>query len=319
VTECPRSALQDQIAAATQALERSVPSVCPSPSQEGLTEAAALCREITATHSRTFYLASGLLPPEKRRAMRCLYAFCRTTDDMVDLAGADPRSELTCWKQAALDSTRKHSHPVLRAWHDTRARYGIPMLFAEQLVGAVATDMDRKRYATFDELAHYCYGVASTVGLMSMCIIGYESPRAVSYAIRLGLALQLTNILRDVGEDWNRGRLYLPTEELEHFGISEGDITAARVDNRWRDFMKFQIARNRELYEEAWPGIALLHRDGQFAVAAATRLYAAILQEIERNDCQVFHQRARVTAFGKMARLPGVWNDLRRLRAVSVL
>lgn len=307
--------LQERITVATQALSARPPARSPSSPAPGLAQDLEVCRCVTAAHSRTFYLASALLPRVKREAIRCLYAFCRATDDLVDVAGSDPRRELSRWRHVALDPAGHRDHPVLRAWHEVRVRFGIPLLFAAQLIDAVGLDLEKKRYATFRELADYCYGVASTVGLMSMCIIGYEDPVAVRYAVCLGMALQLTNILRDVGEDWERGRLYLPAEDLARFGLSERDVDAAGVDDRWRQFMRFQIARNRRLYQEAWPGIALLHADGQLAVAAAARLYASILEEIERHDYQVFKRRARVTTVGKLVRLPGIWSDLRRLRA----
>lgn len=310
----PCEVLQDRIALATQALSARAPSLPPPCPAAGLAQDMEVCRCVTATHSRTFYLASALLPRLKREAIRCLYAFCRTTDDLVDLASSNPHTELSRWKEGALGATDHHDHPILRAWHQVRVHYGIPLVFAAQLIDAVGLDMEKKRYATFGELADYCYGVASTVGLMSMCIIGYEDLAAVRYAVCLGMALQLTNILRDVGEDWGRGRLYLPAEDLASFGLSESDIEAACVDDRWRQFMQFQIARNRRLYEEAWPGIALLHGDGQLAVAAAARLYASILEDIERHDYHVFQRRARVTTVGKLLRLPGIWSDLRRLR-----
>ena len=145
-------------------------------------------------------------------------------------------------------------------------------------IDGVARDLDQARYATFDDLTAYAYGVASTVGLMSMRIIGYRSAAAIPYAIKLGVALQLTNILRDVGEDWRAGRVYLPADELAAFGLSEEDVARGQVDDRWRDFMRFQIERNRRLYAEAWPGIELLNEDGRFAIAAAGDLYRRILR-----------------------------------------
>jgi 15-cis-phytoene synthase len=159
----------------------------------------------------------------------------------------------------------------------------------------------------FDELTEYCYGVACTVGLMSMHITGYHGPEAFPYAIRLGVALQLTNILRDVGEDWKMGRLYLPKEELDAFGLSEDDIQSGMVTSRWRDFMRFQIERARRLYSESLPGIQLLNLDGRFAIAAAAELYQSILTRIEENDYDVFHHRASLTKWGKLSRLPGIW------------
>jgi phytoene synthase len=171
----------------------------------------------------------------------------------------------------------------------------------------VAADLTKDRYATIDELAQYSYGVASTVGLMSMHIIGYSDEDAIPYAIKLGVALQLTNILRDIAEDWARGRVYVPQDELAHFGLTEDDIAAAVVTDRWRAFMRFQIDRNRRLYAEAMPGIGYLDPSGRFAIGAAAELYRAILEDIERHDYDVFSRRAYVSKWGKIGRLPGIW------------
>jgi phytoene synthase len=196
---------------------------------------------------------------------------------------------------------------VAVAWADTRARYEIPQGYGDQLLAGVSRDLVQTRYQTFDDLVTYAYGVASTVGLMSMHIIGFSNADAVAYAIKLGVALQITNILRDVAEDWQRGRVYLPQEELALFGLTEDDLDKGRVDNRWRRFMRFQIERNRQLYEEAWPGIALLNKDGRFAIAAAAELYRAILDDIEAHDYDVFSRRAHVSKWGKLRMLPGIW------------
>ncbi|MEM8861839.1 MAG: squalene/phytoene synthase family protein, partial [Chloroflexota bacterium] len=187
------------------------------------------------------------------------------------------------------------------------ARFNIPLRFAEQLIDGVLQDMNINRYYSFDELASYSYGVASTVGLMSMHITGFSGQEAIPYAIRLGVALQLTNILRDVGEDWRNGRIYLPIEELEAFGLNEQDIAAGKVSDRWRRFMKFQIFRNRQLYRDAAPGIKMLDKDGRFAIAASAGLYEAILQDIEKHDYDVFSRRSYVSTFGKLSRLPKIW------------
>ncbi len=268
------------------------------------------CEAITNIHSRTFFLASALLPPEKRRAARALYAFCRVTDDLVDRAAGsleDTLAELGAWRERTLDPHPPADQPVALAWADARARYGIPVGYAEQLIDGVARDLTIKRYRTFDELAAYSYGVASTVGLMAMHIIGYGGEHALPYAVKLGVALQITNILRDVAEDYRVGRVYLPAEELEHFGLSEVDIQTGRVDDRWRAFMQFQIDRNRRLYDEALPGIAALKNEGRFAIAAAAELYRAILTDIEANDYDVFSRRAHISTTGKVARLPKIW------------
>ncbi len=283
-----------------------------------LQEAYTRCKEITRENSKTFFLASSLLPEEKRRAVHALYAFCRVSDDLVDrpeVNGADQISSaiLESWRQMVVFG-RSLSYgidvagrAVSLAWADVRHTYCIPHGYVEQLIDGLMLDLNQARYDTFAQLAEYCYGVACTVGLMSMHITGYSHREAVPYAIRLGVALQLTNILRDVGEDWRAGRLYLPLEELEDFGLDEEDIAAGRVDDRWRAFMRFQISRTRQLYAESLPGVALLHRDGRFAIAAAGELYSAILDQIEANDYDVFNWRASTGTWGKIRRLPGIW------------
>ena len=274
-----------------------------------LETAYAHCEAITARHSKTFYMASGLLPDGKRQAARALYAFCRVTDDIIDTSQDDVARALALedWQRTASCPAPPPEAPVAVAWADARAAFNIPGAYAQQLITGCARDMVQTRYTTFEELAEYAYGVASTVGLMAMHIIGYAGPQALPYAVKLGVALQITNILRDVGEDWANGRVYLPQQELAAFGLSEADLAAGQVTPAWRDFMRFQIARNRELYAEAWPGIGLLDSDGRFAIAAAADLYRAILDDIEAHDYDVFTRRASISTAGKLQRLPGIW------------
>lgn len=272
-----------------------------------LNQAYARCDAITQTHSRSFSMASRLLPAPRRRAIRALYAFCRTTDDIVDHPSGNTQAALQIWRKHALSWNPPDDDAVAVAWADTRAQYQIPKRYAEQLIDGVARDLTQTRYQTFEELAGYCYGVASTVGLMSMHIIGFHSDAAIPYAVKLGVALQLTNILRDIKEDWQRGRLYLPQSELEDFNITEQDIDCGLITANWRKFMKFQIARARRLYTEAWPGIDLLAPEGRFAIAAAADFYRAILADIEAHDYDVFSRRAHLTKWGKLRRLPALW------------
>jgi phytoene synthase len=217
-----------------------------------LQQAYRSCRDLTARHSRTFYLASSLLPRPKQQAVRALYAVCRVTDDLVDEANGEAEEALAAWHHRILAPPRsEEENPVAIAWADTQQRYGIPRRYIEQLFDGVESDLQPTRYATFADLTIYAYKVASTVGLMSMHIIGFSGQEAIPYAVKLGVALQITNILRDIGEDWRAGRLYLPTTELESFGLAEADLAAGQVDARWRAFMHFQIERNRQLYQEA--------------------------------------------------------------------
>jgi len=260
--------------------------------------------KITAEHSKSFHFASGLLPEEKRSAVRALYAFCRTVDDIVDEAmDAECETQLDYWRAMVENVSFRDGDLVAAAWADTLARYHIPRHYALQLIDGVARDLLQARYQTFDELATYCYGVASTVGLMSMYIVGFKTNEAIPYAIKLGVALQMTNILRDVGEDYQNGRLYLPRQEMAYHGIREEDIAQGRLTDNWRQFMKFQIDRTRQLYKESWPGVKMLEREGQLAIGAASVFYSGILDEIEKNDYDVFTRRASLSTWGKVSRL----------------
>src|SRR5574339_11455 len=148
---------------------------------------------------------------------------------------------------------------------------------------------------------------------MSMYIIGFKNNNAVPYAIKLGVALQMTNILRDVGEDYRNGRLYLPREELAFHGIREQDIAEGRITDNWRQFMKFQIERTRQLYAESWVGVKLLEREGQLAIGAASVFYQGILDDIERHDYDVFTRRASLSSLGKVSRIPRLWWKIKSL------
>jgi 15-cis-phytoene synthase len=295
------------LALAFEGLESHTPAEPLGTEANLLEKAYQHCEKITARHSRTFFMASALLPSGKRRAARALYAFCRISDDLVDRQEPGALGKLLDWQERSLDPHPAEDDPVALAWADTRAYYGIPRRYAEQLIEGVRRDLVQTRYESFEELSAYCYGVASTVGLMSMHIIGFAGRQAIPYALKLGIALQLTNILRDVGEDWRAGRVYLPQRELEAFGLSEDDLDRCQVDARWQAFMRFQIDRNRQLYREAAPGIALLDRDGRLAIAAAADLYQAILDDIEANQYDVFNRRAYISTWEKMRRLPGIW------------
>jgi len=283
------------------------PTAIPVSDRVLLDRAYAFCDSITSTHSRTFYLATSLLPADKRRAMRALYAFCRMSDDIVDCPEKNAEASLAAWRRKAFAPEPSSADLVAVAWADTRFRYRIPQRYAEQLIEGVGRDLCQKRYRTFEDVTRYAYGVASTVGLMSMHIIGFAGEQAIPYAIKLGVALQITNILRDIGEDWRSGRLYLPLDEMTTYGLTRADLDRGQVNDCWRALMRFQIERNRRLYAEARPGIAMLGRDGRFAVAAASELYSAILNDIEAHDYDIFSRRAHVSAWGKVRRLPGTW------------
>ena len=277
-----------------------------------LRAAFARASEITRQHSKSFHAASSLMRRDLRRDIRALYAFCRLTDDIVDLAEpSHARRLLTGWQAGCGNVLGEDGVMVLAAWDEVRRRHGIPTGYADQLIEGVGMDLSPTYYDTFDDLAHYAYRVASTVGLMSMHVVGFESAEAVPYAVKMGVALQLTNILRDVAEDLGRGRLYLPMDEIADFGLTIAQLEAGRVTPAWRRYARFWIDRNRRLYQEAWPGIGLLAKPARLAVGAAAELYAAILEEIEALDYDIFRHRAHLGRIGKLKRLPGIWMKTR--------
>ena len=274
-----------------------------------LPEAYRHCVEITRKHSRSFFLSSQLLPAEKRLAIRALYAFCRTSDDLVDQPDQDATQALAAWVAQVHAPLPPADNAVLVAWHDTLERYHVPRSLPDELLAGIAMDLTVSRYATFDDLWLYCYRVASVVGLISMHIIGYREG-ASPFAIKLGVALQLTNILRDVGEDAARGRVYLPLEDLERFDLTDDDILNGRRDQAFRELMRFEIERAHSLYDASWPGIAMLNRDGRLAIAAAGEIYRGILGKIQAMDYDVFRRRAYVPFAEKLLTL---WRVRRRL------
>jgi phytoene synthase len=261
-----------------------------------------LCRDMAKTHSKTFYFASMFLTPEKRRAIWAIYAFCRTADDIVDTHS--PAGE----RLAALDEWREHllsaysgrtQHGIMVAFADAAVRFGVPIEPALDLLRGARRDVTVLRYETYEELLEYCYLVASTVGLLTAPVLGYDEG-ALPYGIALGRAMQMTNILRDVGEDARMGRIYLPAEDLRRFGYSESSLLAGVIDENFVELMKFQIARVRSMYEAAAPGIALLAPSSRQTVQIALLLYRRILDEIERNDYDVFTRRAYVPIRAKV-------------------
>jgi phytoene synthase len=203
---------------------------------------------------------------------------------------------------------------VLVAWHDTRLRFNLSAALADELLAGIAMDLTINRYRSFADLWLYCYRVASVVGLLAAGIIG-AAEGAEPYAIKLGVALQLTNILRDVGEDARRGRVYLPEEDLHRFGLQPDDILAGKRDHRFRALMNFEIARTRQLYAESWPGIIMLAPDSRLGVGAAAWVYRGILDKVIAHDYDVYCQRAHLTTFEKLLMLPAIWRAVRRLHS----
>jgi 15-cis-phytoene synthase len=278
-------------------------------------EGADLYREAaaaTAVGSRSFYLATRFFPPELERAAHSVYWFCRYTDDLVDEATSPEvaHRDLQQWDEELRRTLSgvPAQHPVLKLFGRTVHTYGIPHDYPLELIEGMRMDLAGTRYDDFQQLRLFCYRVASVVGLMMCHVIGFKGS-AESYAIDLGIAMQLTNILRDIGEDLQRGRIYIPRCEMERFGYSEEMLRARTVTPEFRELMRYQVARARVYYEQAQPGIGLLDADGRFAVRVAADVYAAILSQIERNRYRVFDRRAIVPRHQKY------WITLRALAA----
>lgn len=300
-----------------------IPKTKPKSNLISVTEAYEYCRVITAEYAKTFYLGSLLMPKEKRKAIWAIYAWCRNTDELVDGAKAEYTTEDTLveWEQQ-LESTFA-GYPLENAdiaLADTVKHYPMDIQPFRDMIAGQQMDLYRNRYQTFEELKLYCYRVAGTVGLMSNAVLGiprhhngvpWEKNRQPynpeKEAIALGIAMQLTNILRDVGEDAQRGRIYLPLEDLAAFNYTEKDLLAGVNDERWKAIMRFQIKRARAYYKQAEKGIRYLIRDSHLPVWASLMLYQGILDAIERNDYDVFNQRAFVKKPLKIASLPIAW------------
>jgi 15-cis-phytoene synthase len=288
---------------------------------------AAHCERVTRAHARTFALASWLLPAEKRRAAFALYAFCRVADDMVDRAdetGAPGVAAQLARYRRDLDAALagRADAPVFRELARVAREFAVPATVLHELLDGVERDLRPVRYRDWEELALYCEGVASSVGEMCTHVFGVAAgplsrDGAIRHARTLGVAMQLTNILRDVGEDAERGRCYLPDEDLATFGLRAEDVLARRVtarDERWRALMAFEARRARALYEAAIPGIALLAPDSQGCAAACARGYAAILDVLERTGWDSLTARASVGGWDRLLVLYDAWRDTRRGR-----
>ncbi|MEX2602383.1 MAG: squalene/phytoene synthase family protein [Balneolaceae bacterium] len=276
------------------------------------------CRGITRKYARTFYLATRFLPYSKQRSIFAIYALCRYLDDLVDEAEDLIRNQsidegsvgrtMTKFSRKLLDTYQGiiQDDPILFAFSDVLRKYHISIQLPLELIDGVMMDLTKNRYDTFEELYGYSYKVAAVVGLMTSEVFGYKDPKALDYAVDLGIAMQLTNILRDVGEDLSRDRIYLPQDELRQFRVSEKDLMERNLSQNVIDLLRFQIQRARSYYERADTGIPMLSGDSRLPVCLARENYSRILDKIEENGYQVFHRRAYLTTSEKLAILPRI-------------
>ncbi|MBN2093636.1 phytoene/squalene synthase family protein [candidate division KSB1 bacterium] len=261
----------------------------------------------TAHYSKSFYISTLMLPPERRWATFALYGFCRHADNLID----NPRNRSLAELLAEVNyleeeikiayRTGESEHPVIRAFILVAQKFGIKMEYPLDLLKGVRMDLEIKEYENFDDLYVFCYRVAGVVGLMMTSVLGYRTEEAFQYAEKLGIAMQLTNILRDIQEDKNMGRIYIPLTELRQFGVKKQDIFNENFTDNVRNLIKFQVDRAYRYYQEANIGIPMLMRESQFAIYAASQIYRGILRKLEIRDYNPFGGRIFVPLRRKLA------------------
>jgi phytoene synthase len=269
-----------------------------------LEESYALCERIARRTGKNFYYSFLVMPREKRAAMCAIYAFMRRSDDIADGAGnpMDALEGLRQWR-AQVDAALNGGvmgDPILPALVDTVRRYRIPLRHFHELLDGTEMDQTATRYATFDELYQYCYRVASAVGLVVLPVFGYKDEAALVPAEACGIAFQLTNILRDVKEDAQMGRIYLPLEDLRRFGVSENDIMDSHATPQFLELMKFEAARARGFYDKARPLLGMIDADSRGTLAVMITIYGGILRKIEESNFAVFDRRIRLSTAEKL-------------------
>jgi phytoene synthase len=261
------------------------------------------CRTRAAQSGSSFYYSFLFLPLEQRHAITALYAFCREVDDVVDECSdvGVARMKLAWWRSevASLYEGRPQ-HPVAIALAELTGRFNLPQHRLQEIIDGMEMDLDHNGYPDFASLRLYCHRVASVVGLLSAEIFGYKDPRTLDYAADLGLAFQLTNIIRDVGEDARRNRIYLPLDELREHGVSAGDIAAARETDNFRRLMELQIERARAFYHQALAALPAVDRRSQRAGLVMAAIYRALLDEIRADGCRVLTHRTSLTPIRKL-------------------
>jgi len=261
------------------------------------------CQDKASKSGSSFYYSFLFLPPPKRRAITALYAFCREVDDVVDEChdAAVAHAKLAWWRNEVANLYAGNpEHPVGQALTPLVKEFCLPAAELEEIIAGMEMDLKQNRYADFDQLQLYCHRVAGVVGLLSAKIFGYRDARTETYAHDLGLAFQLTNIIRDVGEDARRNRIYLPLDELERFGVSEADILHGRETENFTRLMVFQAERARRYYDRAFAALPAADRKDQITGLIMAAIYRTVLDEIERDGYHVLNQRTSLTPVRKL-------------------
>jgi phytoene synthase len=261
------------------------------------------CQQKTAQSGSSFYYSFLFLAPERRRAITALYAFCREVDDTVDEAtdASLARIKLAWWRtEVSAMYKGTPTHPVTQALKPHTTVYGLEEQHLQAIIDGMEMDLDQSRYLDYPGLRKYCWHVAGVVGILSASIFGYSNPQTLAYAEKLGLAFQLTNIIRDVGEDARKGRIYLPVNELQQFGVTAADLLNARHSEKFEALMRYQSERAQKMYDEA---LALLPKEDRHAQRPGlmmAAIYRTLLDEIERDNFHVLTQRISLTPLRKL-------------------
>jgi phytoene synthase len=261
------------------------------------------CQDKAAKSGSSFYYSFLFLPPPKRRAITALYAFCREVDDVVDEChdAAVARTKLAWWRNEIVRVfADQPEHPVGQALAPLVGEFGLPAAEFEEIIAGMEMDLNYNRYADFEQLQLYCHRVAGVVGQLSARIFGYREAATATYAHHLGLAFQLTNIIRDVGEDARRNRIYLPLDELARYGVSEDDILNGKDSDNFRKLMAFQAGRARQYYARAFAALPAVDRKDQRAGLIMAAIYQTVLDEVERDGYRVLNQRISLTPLRKL-------------------
>lgn len=268
--------------------------------KQDIAQSLDYCTRIARKRAKNFYYSFLLLSKQQRRAMCAVYAYMRYCDDLSDEPGAS-RAAMERWRAETEDALegRFGPHPVWPAFHHIVRRFGIPHQYFREMIDGVASDLEPRRVETFEELYRYCYQVASVVGLTTIHIFGFDSPSALPLAEKCGVAFQLTNILRDIREDAERGRIYLPSEDLRRFGVSEADLRSGNRSEAVLRLLQFEAARARRYYDEAQPLLELIHPRSRPSLKALITIYSRLLRRIESRNYDVFTARVRLSAVEK--------------------
>ncbi|MBU1425019.1 MAG: presqualene diphosphate synthase HpnD [Gammaproteobacteria bacterium] len=274
------------------------------------------CQYKAAASGSSFYNSFRFLSKDKRRAIIALYAFCREVDDVVDECTDEEvaRTTLNWWRdQVAAIYNGDPIHPVARALVEIVEEYNLPQEYLQEIIDGMEMDLDHFLYPDFESLQLYCYRVAAVVGLLSAEIFGYSDRQTLKYAHDLGIAFQLTNIIRDVGEDAKRNRIYLPMDELEKFDVSATDILTAHETENFRKLMAFQIERAHRYYQQAFQHLPAVDRKNQLAGIIMAAVYQATLDEIVTSGCHVLKERVSLTPTYKLWLAVKTWWQNRSL------